>query len=330
LRLELDHVALVAGEAVTGVLLLRLPRPARIDALAVAVNGRELLHPATRYAPFVYTTPVPRPWGRSRTGALRIDFSTLQPLVGQPAAREATLLMDDLPPKPSSELAAGEHDWPFSLHIPPEALPTYGGIHALVEHEVLATAVIDGRPLEAWAPLHVWRHGRVPPPRPLVFTAPAAPQSALDRAVAPLRAPLKMTVTLAAETLDLWQPLEGTIDLENPEQIALGPVSLELVGTERVRHMSATDQHQVVVSRRRLRLASRPEVRETFCCSLPRTLAPTLLSPRFRLDWSVRVTVTVPWGLGISGEAKVVLHDGGGGAHQTVEEVRARTGLEEL
>ena len=330
MRLELRHVALTTGDSVTGAVVLRLPAAARIDSLVVTASGRELLHPANRYAPFVYTTPVPRPWGRSRTGALRLDFATVQPLVGELVGQDATLRIDDRPSAPVGDYPAGEHAWPFALPIPPEALPTYGGIHALVEHEVLVTAVIDGRKSEAWRPLHVWQPGRIPPPRPVTIAAPAEPRGLLDRLVAPARAPLKLAVHLPSETLDLWQPLVGLIELENPEQVALGPVALELVGVEQVRHMSATDQHEVVISRHIIKLSDRPKVTERFEHALPRTLAPALRSPRFRLDWVLRATVTVPWGLGIAGQAKVVLRDGGGAVRAAVDEGRAQAGSEEL
>jgi len=306
---------------------LRLPAPARLDSLWVAASGRELLHPANRYAPFVYTTPVPRPWGRSRTGALRVDFRALQALVGP--APEATLLVKSLTAMAPAELPAGEHAWPFRLPIPPEALPSYGGVQALIEHEVEARAVIDGREIEAWQPLHVWQPGRVAAARPLTLRAPDEPERAWQRWVAPLRAPLRLTVRLASEQLDLWQPLVGTLVMENPEQVALGPLALELVGAERVRHMSATDQNEVVAARWQLHLRDRLRDTQTFSLSLPRTLAPTLHTPRFRLDWLLRAMVTVPWGLGISGTVKVVLRDGGG-RRTDADASEALTGAGEL
>jgi hypothetical protein len=134
---------------------------------------------------------------------------------------------------------------------------------------------------------------------------------------------------LPSDHLDLWQPLNGTLLLENPQQILPGPLSLELVGSERVRHMSATDQHEVVAARWQLRLSDRPRVRETFSLSLPRTVAPTMHTPRFRLDWQLRAMVTVPWSLGVSGAVKVVLRDGGGRPAMDSDEIEALSGAEE-
>lgn len=324
LRIERDHVALAAGDSVPGVLVLRLPAPARLSSVWVAAAGRELLHPANRYAPFVYTTPVPRPWGRSQTGALRLDYRTLQPLLGPAPA--ATVVVGGAVAAPG-EWPAGEHAWPFRLPIPPEALPTYGGIHALLEHELEARAIVDGRPLQAWQPLHVWQPGRSVDGRPVTLRAPDTPTRPWQRWVASLRAPVRLTLRLPSEYLDLWQPLSGTLTLENPEQVALGPLTLELVGTERVRHMSATDHQELVAARWQLRLGARPRVSQTFSVSLPRTLAPTLHTPRFRLDWRLRAMVTVPWGLGVCGTVKVVLRDGGG--RRVTEEAKALTGAEE-
>jgi len=326
LRIERDHVALAAGGSVQGAAVLRLPTPTRVAALWVAVSGRELLHPANRYSPFVYTTLVPRPWGRSQTGALRVDFRTVQAMIGP--APDATLTVESATAEPG-ELPAGEHVWPFRLPIPPEAQPTYGGVHALIEHELTATVGLEGRTFEAWQPLHLWQSGRTSSGKPVTLRAPGEPSRALERLVSPLRAPLKLAVRLPSDHLDLWQPLSGTIVLENPQQIAAGPLSLELVGTERVRHMSATDQNEVIAARWQLRLGDQPRVRQTFSLSLPRTLAPTLHTPRFRLDWQLRAVVTVPWGLGVSGAVKVVLRDGGGRPGFNPDEILAPSGAEE-
>ncbi|MCC7491994.1 MAG: hypothetical protein IT204_06615 [Fimbriimonadaceae bacterium] len=290
LEIVLDRVAVRAGETVSGQLIVTLPASRDVAAIRVTVAGRELLAAATRYPPPIYSQPVPRWFGRSRTGHLREDFhltTTLSPV----------------------RLAAGRHALPFRLTVPAEALPTYGGAEVVVEHEVLASLRLGGEPLQAWQPLHLWS---APQDAPVSDSAVEAANRPGWLAGAPWLAAVDLRLGLPQGHLELHEPLEGWYEVVNRGARPGRRLLLELVAAETSRFRAATDVNEWVVADRVLPLPAQERIREPFAWHLPRRLAPSLRSPRWWLEWRLDATVLVPWQLGPRLSLPLRLWDSGG------------------
>lgn len=292
LRLELDRRAVNAGEPLTGCVVLDLERPAVVRQLVVEAAGREVLGAAPHYGPAVYRRVLPRPWGRARTGSKRLDYQVGLPLAG-----------------PATALPAGRHHFPFRLVLPREALPTYGGLGVVVEHEVVARLDLDGERATAWQPLHLWQAERAAPPPTPAEASSEAPASGLERVTERLRAPLVLRLGVDTAAVDLRGALHGWFELHNPRQSPVRHLVLELLATETTRHLAATDINHYVAARRLLPLRREPQVRESWRWELPVNVAPSLRSPRFRLEWTLVGQVTLPWALGVTARLPLELWD---------------------
>jgi hypothetical protein len=313
LKLELERAVLCTGQTLAGTVVLDLPQPARVRRLWVQAAGRELVKTHPRYAPAVYRHPVPRPFGRTRSGALQLDYLEQQPLLGpMPPADVRGRWADTVGSGEAVTVPQGRSVWPFSLTVPETALPTYGGASVTIEHEVVAVAQLaDGSTLDAWAPIHVWR---AEPPsaaaaEPLEITAPEPSATWLDRLADRHRAPLSFRFALDSVVLGLTDIIHGRLVVDNPHNLTLKHLVLELTATETTRHMAATDVTTYMAARRLLPLPTAPRVDERVDWALPPRLAPTLRSERLKLDWRLHVAVTVPWQLGVTASAPLRLVD---------------------
>lgn len=276
-----DRSALCVGDCLRGLVELHLPRPARLDLLEVTAAGREVIKTIGRFTPPVYRQPVPRPCGRTRTGTADVSFSESTAPLTTPV-----------------DLAAGRHLVPFALRLPADALPTYGGATVVVEHELTATARLDGRRLEQWLPLHLWRHEPVS-----IARHDAAP------VVITLDGPVEGTITLPHHALALGQLLDLDCRLERPEAASWRRLIFELHANETTRHLAATDVSEYLAARYEVVLPPRARFEQRVVWPLPQTLAPTLVGRRFTLGWRLHVAVTRPWRLGAHASAPVKLFD---------------------
>lgn len=289
-----------------GVVAVDLPQPAEVRRLWVELAGREVVGGVAHYAPAVYLEPVPRPWGRSRTGSARHLYRRREALLG--VAPEPGQLADS--GAATQRLEPGRHLFAFHLEIPANALPTYGGATVLLEHELLATLELNQGKQVVWQPLHVWRSEPAPAaPRPAVLTARAQASGWYERLFNPLRLPIELFVELPDSQLDVRGPLLAKIDLRNPHQVALRHLVLELVGVETSRHLAATDVHEFLVARKVIPVPDDRRWRDELRWHLPPRLAPSLDGPRFKLEWRLDAMVTAAFSLGVRGSVEVLCHD---------------------
>lgn len=295
LAVELAHGALRAGETVTGLVTLETARLRRLTRLRVEAVGLELLGVGSRYQQIVYQHPVPRPWGRTRSGARRIDFRVVSTLVQQPL-----------------ELEPGRHCWAFAIAVPAEALPTYGGASVVCEHEVNAAAEFaDGPPVRAWAPLHLWAAAAEPPPhQPLLLQAPdPSARGLLPALAAGLSGSLGLRVSGPSRVLGLGEPTRLQYAVDNPSGRPLNWLRIALEAVETTRLRAATDVGRFVADVREIRLPRGSEVRGTTDWQVPANLAPSLRAKRFSVRWELRASVSGPWTPGVSGRVELELFD---------------------
>lgn len=291
LSIELNRNALRVGESLVGVVMLTLDSPRRLRRLTVQAAGHELLGATPRYRPAVYRYPVQRPWGRTRSGARRVDFELEQRLVDGPV-----------------ELEPGRWSWSFALELPADALPTYGGLAVQVEHDLTARASFeDGAAREAWAPLHLWAAPSPPAPaEPFVLTAPEpSPAGLLDRLTAGLRAPLELRLTGPSRVLALGSVTSFEYSIDNPRELDLRHLRLELRAAEKTRHRAATEVGRYTVDERVIQLAAARRASGAIDWVVPAPAAPSLKSKRFSVAWELVASVTVPWAPGVSGSAEL-------------------------
>lgn len=270
---------------------LQLDGPRRVRRLVAEAVGREVTKAAVRVHPGAYRYPVPRPAGRTRSGSAR-EISRV------------TAMVIDAP----VDLPAGQHAWRFRLPLPADLLPSFHGINVITEHELLVTADLEGAASQrVWRPLHLWTPAVDPEPdEPVELWAPMPTTKRLARAG---RAPVRLCFRLPSHVLDLGRPVRGEWVIENPHGLPLKHLVLELVGTEVSRHMAATDVHHFVAARHLVRLDSRDDCAGEVEWALPPSVAPTLRSRRFELEWRLDVAVTVPWLLGVTASAPLLLID---------------------
>ncbi len=324
-RLIIDArpAALCAGGTVRGFVVLTAVEPLEARSLRIQAAGREVIGAHPRYLPVVYLRPVPRPWGRTRSGHARLLYQLDEPLpVTWPDQLEAGW---QLPAGSRTPLAPGTWAFPFKLTLPADALPTYGGLNAVIEHELTAVLETDRGRLTAWLPLHLWAPpAEVGAAEPVVVTAEAAGDTAVDWLVRRWRPPVRLTVTVPSSTVDLRLPLAVSWVLENPRRRPLRHLVLELSAIERTRHMAATDLHEMPVSRRMLPVPDRRDWRGEVEWDLPQRVAPSFQSERIRLAWRLSALVTQPWALGISAAGEVTLVDGGAGVEDSMKGTGSR------
>lgn len=295
LAIELAHGALRAGSPLRGVISVEAERLRRLTGLRVEALGLEILGVGSRYRPAVYRQPVPRPWGRTRSGARRVDFRASATLVEAPC-----------------ELEPGRHCWPFRLEIPAAALPTYGGANLVCEHEVSAVAQFaDGPTLRAWSPLHLWTAPASAPPRePLEIEGPdPRARGPLALFAAGLSGPLALRVSGPSRVLGLGEATLLTYAVDNPTGRPLPWLRLELIGVETTRHRAATDLGRFVVDQRDVRLPREPSPRGVVSWQVPPLAAPTLKAKRFAVRWELHASVSGPWNPGVRGHVDLVLYD---------------------
>ena len=292
LDLDLERWTLRAGEALRGVVALHAPAGAAVTQVRLALTGREVLGATPHYQPAVYEEPLPRPWGRIRSGHAKLLYAV-----------EQSLLPDD-------RAAQGKQTLTFQATVPADALPTYGGLGAFCEHDVLVTATVDGQRVQAWQPLHVW-------------AAPSPPPAAGPLALAASGRGLGLTVRAPAARLALGESLRLRWSIDNPQGLRTKNLVLELSGRETARNWAATDVHEYIVARHQVSLRDGALSAGEVHWTLPRRLAPDLRGPRFRLTWQLRAQVTLPWRLGVAGSAPLALWDP---AHEAPGEDNAAPG----
>ena len=291
IEVHLAGNALFAGEALRGMVTLRVDRSRRVRRLVVEAVGRELTKASARAHPGTYRYPVPRPAGRTRSGSAR------------EVSRATTTLINAV-----VELEPGQHGYRFELPLPADAVPSYQGVSVITEHELVVWAETeDGKREQVWRPLHLWAPAMQPEPdEPVELWAPTPSTRRLAKVG---RAPVRLCLKLPSHVLDLGRPLRATYRVENPDHLPLKHLALELVGTEVSRHMAATDVHHFMAALHLIRLDSREDCAGEVEWALPSTIAPTLRSPRFELEWRLDVAVTVPWLLGVTASAPLLLID---------------------
>ncbi len=290
----MERWSLRAGDTVRGTAVLHLPPGGRVDRWRVEVTGREVLGATPHYVPAVYQEPLPRPWGRLRSGYPRVLYQVVR----------------ELPTDETATSVDGKRLCPFDLALPTDALPTYGGLGAFCEHDVLLTAEVDGERFTAWRALHLWA-AAAPPPlvEPLELFAPGPPHGWGERLSRSWRPPLRLAVTAPAARLALGEPLRLNWSVDNPAGLRTKHLLLHLVGIETSRNWAATDIHEFVVASRQIVLRGGGNEAGQVDWVLPERLAPDLRGPRFQLAWVLRAEVTLPWRLGISGQAPLRLWD---------------------
>jgi hypothetical protein len=288
LELEPAGSVLRAGSRLRGVAVLSLPAAARVEGLTVTAAGRELVAATPKYHPGLYRRPLPRPFGRTRSGSARTAYEVSAELLAGPAT-----------------LPAGRHYLPFALDLPADAAPSYGGVTVVVEHELQAAARLAGGPrLAAWQPLHVWAGPDADSSPGLAVTLLAA-------------GPPRLELRLESDRLALGRPLRLRYAVGGAAGRRVKHLVLELVGVETSKHQLATDVHHFTAARRVLELAAAGGAGE-LAWVLPSGLAPSLATPRFSLAWRLEATVTMPWRRGVSASAPLRLSDcGEGGQEQT-------------
>lgn len=307
-----EQAALRAGQTLRGVVRIWTRAPLQIARLWLEVTGRELVSSPARHYPGVYRHPVHRPWGRTHTGAATVDFQQRLALRGElPAAnplarlagrRDPTGAADDLCPP-------GIHSLPFSLDLPPDALPTYRGVGVVVEQDVTVhLELAGGRTYHAWAPLHLWQGPTDPPPTaPLV--ASSADRGKLVKSVTSLwRTPVELELTVPTGHLRLGDTLRVQYRVSNPYQVRLGRLAFELEAREVSRHRAATDDESYRVARLEIRPSGDEPVGELPWRVTDR-LVPTLHGHRFKLSWLLRGSVLIPWRLGPVAELPLPMVD---------------------
>jgi len=280
LQLEPRRDVLCAGEELRGMAVLTLDAPRLVRSLTVVAAGREIIHATPHYAPAVYRFPVPRPFGRTRSGSVHVDYEVRAHTLARPGT-----------------WPAGRHVCPFRISLPADALPSYGGASVVVEHELLATADIAGAaPLHCWAPLHVWR--------------PAEDVAASGEPIE-LRAEGRwsLTLRLASDAAFLGETLRAAYVIDNPHGLRPMHLRLSLVGVETSRHLAATDVHAYVAAQRTVVLEPSARMAGVIDWSLPTALAPTMAGHRFKLDWRLEATVSGPWQRGVTASAPLRLFD---------------------
>lgn len=301
LEAELSPAALRAGERLRGLITLRLERPLRLRRLWVLAEGRELIGAPARYLPAGYQIPLPRPWGRIRTGRSHVDFEARQMLLGPapPADRAARLAEQRV--APSIALAAGVHTFAFGLATPLGALPTYAGQLVQIEHGVTVRAELADGVLAVWQPFHLWSAAGRPP-----VTEPVELEAVHDAGGQP---GLRLQAIVPEGGVRIGEPLHVEWRVENPHLLDLRHLVMELSGVERARHLAATDEESYLVARRLLRLRDVDRQAGSVVWRLPPRVAPTLTGKRFTLRWRLRVSVTRPWRLGLAAQAELPAWD---------------------
>ncbi|MBI5832485.1 MAG: hypothetical protein HZB16_09290 [Armatimonadetes bacterium] len=291
LDMDLAGNALFAGDVLHGMVTMQLDQPRLVKRLVVEAIGRELTKASARFQPGAYRYPVPRPAGRTRSGSAREISRVGETLIGSPTTLEA-----------------GQHAFRFRLPLPVDTVPSYHGINVVTEHELIAWAEPERGPRQqVWRPLHVWSPDVEPEPdEPVELWAPTPTTRRLARAG---RAPVRLCLRLPSHVVDLGRPVRGTWHIENPQGLPLKHLVLELVGTETSRHLAATDVHHFLAARHLVRLESHKDCSGEVEWALPPAVAPTLRGPRCELEWRLDVAVTVPWLLGVTASAPLLLID---------------------
>lgn len=298
-RLEviLDHVALRAGATLSGTVLLRLAKPTAVDWIGVEIAGRELAGATGRYAPAVYQVPLPRPWGRTRSGTAYAHLRREVPILGRRPHRTASGRRA-FEAAGAAPLPAGSHVWSFAVPVPADAFPSYGGAGVVVEHDVVATVMLaGGRKVRAWAPFHLWA-GRGAP-----VTAPAVAVTARSAGGAAL------TVEVPAGGIAIGFPVTLEYRLENRAREPVRQLVVTLEGVETVRLHLATDVNRYRVARHTLPAPRGAAAAGELVWVLPPRLAPDLDGKRFRLRWELQVGLTIPWRIGGHGTVRIPVWD---------------------
>lgn len=276
LELFATRNAFAAGALLTGIIVLRSERPLSLFRLKVLVEGLEIpecgILRKFRNQPLFFA----REWFVS---GIRAPLTTYE--------RLSFFWNCFLGRIRGKNISAGEHIYPFAVHLPSSLPPSYSGSAGAVEYRVTAQLQrILARPVNVSRVVNVVSVPRVEPVQPLVLVYPS-------RQGVAKKLPLKVNLEVENPQVSVGGKIRGRFEISNVERVPIREVSATLevyewlrgVGTGKTGHMIAD----------RFSMASEVLQNDHISCEfemqVPSDAAPTVEGTVIRVSWILRLLV---------------------------------------
>ncbi|MGQ9455380.1 MAG: hypothetical protein ACUVRS_10720 [Armatimonadota bacterium] len=276
LELLATRDAFAAGALLTGIVVLRSERPFSLFRLKVLVEGLEvpecgILH-KFRNQPLFFT----REWFGS---GIRAPLTTYE--------RLSFFWNCFLGRIRGKNISAGEHIYPFAVHLPGSLPPSYSGSAGTVEYRVTAQLQrILARPVSVARVVNVVSVPRAESTQPLVLMYPS-------RQGVAKKPPLKANLEVQDPQASVGGKIRGRFEIHNAEKVPIRSVCATLEVYEWLRGIGTGKASHRIADR--FPLMSDALQSDQVCCEfelqVPSDAVPTVEGTIIRVNWILRLFV---------------------------------------